>query len=208
MSECKNCVCSTCAENAQIQGLCQSCYTCLREFKSSRTINACPKYSKASTNKIIVINGYPQSGKSTFVKLCREINKNCVELSVVDKVKDIAKIAGWNGIKDDKGRKFLSDIKDAMDEYDKLTLKDIDSKIAKSQGKIFFVNAREPKDIQYFVDKYGAKTVFIYKDDNKYTLNHADANVENYDYDFTIPNVGSMEYFKSLAENFLSVIDN
>ena len=37
-----------------------------------------------------------------------------MKISSVDKVKEIARIAGWNGEKDDKGRKLLADLKAAL----------------------------------------------------------------------------------------------
>ena len=48
--------------------------------------------------KVIVINGKPTSGKSSFIKLCEEVAKflaNVYELSMVDFVKDVAFDAGW-----------------------------------------------------------------------------------------------------------------
>lgn len=67
--------------------------------------------------KVIVINGMGGVGKSTFVSLCHEIDPMVIETSTVDFVKEIALQAGWDGIKDEAGRRFLSDLKDAMERY-------------------------------------------------------------------------------------------
>ena len=63
--------------------------------------------------EIIVINGYPMSGKDEFTTYCKEILKRktiqSYNISTVDKVKEIAKLMGWDGEKTPKARKFLSD---------------------------------------------------------------------------------------------------
>ena len=64
--------------------------------------------------KIIVINGRGGVGKDEFIKWCREANNDIYSVSSVDYVKEIARLIGWNGEKDVKGRKFLSDLKDAF----------------------------------------------------------------------------------------------
>lgn len=53
--------------------------------------------------KIIVINGAGTSGKDTFVKLVSKYAKT-INYSSVDFVKEVARFAGWNGQKDEKGR--------------------------------------------------------------------------------------------------------
>ena len=75
--------------------------------------------------KVVIINGMPMSGKTTFEELCQKIcdpfakesgfeedNILCVDIcSTVDFVKIVAKQCGWDGTKDLKNRKFLSDLK-------------------------------------------------------------------------------------------------
>lgn len=65
---------------------------------------------------VIIVNGKPGSGKTTFEKFCRDyVEKNeygwCHIVSSIDPIKEIYKKLGWNGTKDDKQRKHLSDIK-------------------------------------------------------------------------------------------------
>ena len=54
---------------------------------------------------IVIINGYGGSGKDTFVEFVSKYNK-VYNFSSVDKVKEIAKLIGWNGKKEEKDRKF------------------------------------------------------------------------------------------------------
>lgn len=160
-------------------------------------------------NKVIVINGMAASGKSTFVSLCKEIDTRVTELSTVDWVKKVARFAGWDGVKDEKGRLFLSDLKDCMEKYDDIPNKKVCEIIDRSSNGIFFVNAREAKNIAYYKARYNAITVLI----TNYrvpmiTSNHADANVWNYSYDFYIQNDGSLDELKEKAKNFMEMINN
>ena len=174
--------------------------------------------------KVIVINGKPTAGKSTFIKLCNEIainwtysykdyNYQVFELSMVDFVKDVALYAGWDKEKDKKGRKFLADIKNAIESYDKTIIYDnIDEFIQNEEYWIdennynfYFINARNPEDIKYLVNKYNAISLFI---DNPNVpmveSNSEDKNIENYKYDITIVNDGTLEDLKAKAKEFLS----
>ena len=67
--------------------------------------------------KIVIINGSGGVGKDTFVDFCKEFT-NVRNISSVDKVKEAAKIlVNWNGEKDEKSRKLLSDLKRISVEY-------------------------------------------------------------------------------------------
>lgn len=160
-------------------------------------------------SKIIVINGTASSGKSTFISLCRKIDVRVIETSTVDFVKEIAMQAGWNGIKDDLGRKFLSDLKDAMSAYHDIPNKKIDEFIQSHPDNIIFVNAREPQNIQYYKDKYDALTVLIENDRIKHIPNnHADSKVKDYkDYNFVIYNNETLDELKEMANNFMKIIE-
>lgn len=65
---------------------------------------------------VIIVNGKPESGKTTFERFCRDyIEANeygwCHIVSSIDPIKEIYKQLGWNGRKGDKERKHLSDLK-------------------------------------------------------------------------------------------------
>ena len=159
--------------------------------------------------KVIVINGTASSGKSTFVSLCREVNPQVIETSTIDFVKEIALQAGWNGIKDDLGRTFLSDLKDAMSAYYDIPNKKIDEFIQSHPDNIIFVNVREPQNIQYYKDKYNALTVLIENDKIEHVPNnHADSKVKDYkNYNFTICNNETLDELKEVANNFMKLIE-
>jgi len=166
---------------------------------------------------IFIVNGYPTAGKTTFVEYCKEILKkprknninNIITASVVDSIKIIADSLGWDGIKDEKGRKFLSDIKEAMDDYSDFThvnfkhifmgLKDND---------FLFVDMRSPHDIEWATKNYSAHSIFIKKEelDQKEYGNIADKNVNNYKYELYIDNNGTLEDLYNSAEQFINEI--
>ena len=61
--------------------------------------------------KIIVINGQGGVGKDTFIDILNKKGLKIANVSSVDGVKELARMVGWNGAKEDKDRKFLSDLK-------------------------------------------------------------------------------------------------
>lgn len=155
--------------------------------------------------KVIVINGMGGSGKSTFVSLCHEIDPRVIETSTVDFVKKIALQAGWDGVKDEAGRRFLSDLKDALERYDDVPNKKIDEFIESHPDNIIFVNAREPHNITYYQEKYSAISVLVKNPSVPQVQgNHADENVDNYNYNIVINNSGSLEDLKEKAKCLLT----
>ena len=163
-----------------------------------------------------IINGHPRSGKDTFVDFCRgAIGEEYVcEVSTIDCVKQIAKMAGWNGTKDNRSRKFLSDLKDLFTEYNGFPMEETIKKIDEFERElryygvdskgVVFVHCREPREIADLVSILNAKTILIERDSVKNTdfSNHADEEVNNYDYDIIISNNGTLNDFKSSAYQF------
>ena len=67
---------------------------------------------------ITMITGKARSGKSTYAnKLAREI-RNSEVLAFADQLKLMARMMGWNGVKDLKGRTFLQHLGDVVNDYD------------------------------------------------------------------------------------------
>lgn len=170
---------------------------------------------------IIVVNGAPRAGKDTFCEMVQKIMEervgpySCRIISTVDLVKEVAKFCGWNGQKTPKDRKFLSDLKDILTQWNDIPYKDIiDSykgckEIWKQFGYneekcLYFIMCREPKEIQKFVDRIGARTLIVrnFNVEELPQSNHADTDIFNYKYDIYIYNNGTLEELEELANRF------
>lgn len=171
---------------------------------------------------IIVVNGKLRSGKDTFAEniknICQNINPDLSfsNISTVDHIKKIAtEQFGWDGIKDSKGRRLLSDLKDASTRYNSGPFQYIVNSIEESFYKhslvkqnlhfIFVVHSREPDEILKFVDhfNYECVTVLVKRNNNVKISCHADANVEDCQYDYILENNGSLEKFYKTCERFV-----
>lgn len=171
--------------------------------------------------KIVIVNGRPCSGKTTFEEICKELMGEgfCESCSTVSLIKHIASIGGWNGEKDEKSRKFLSDLKDLFTEYNDAplnhvcqVLKNWDAGVCDyglgAHPHIFFIDDREPEHIDRLKHKLGAITLLIRRpgDENIEISNHADALVFDYTYDYVIMNDGDLEQLKMRAAQFINLI--
>ena len=173
-----------------------------------------------SNLKIVVVNGRPGCGKTTFESICKkEMGAFCEVISTIDVIKEIAKYGGWRSEKTPEARKLLSDLKDLFSEYNDLSFITIENFIknweaelmdysVSSHPHILFVDSREPEEINRFKNKFGAITLLIRRPDveTEELSNHADANVFEYEYDYVIHNTGSLENLKELAKNFINLI--
>lgn len=160
---------------------------------------------------VIVLNGKPRAGKDTFAEILGRYMR-VYKYSAVTKVKAIAMLCGWDGKKDEPDRKFLSDLKVLTSEYSDMSFNDVVRKIeafkrGEVEADVFVVDIREPEEIKRMVEATGAITVFI-KNDRvpAVTSNMADANVENYDYDFVITNNGTLEEFEDEIKLFFEFL--
>lgn len=157
---------------------------------------------------IYVVNGYPGAGKTTFEKMVCDIvgyQSYGWIFSTVDFVKDIAKQCGWDGSKTPKNRKFLSDLKDLLTDWDDVPFKKVRQQVgfvealladrgADSSKAVIFIDCREPKEIKKLCDKLGAKSLIVRRSESpeEPILNHADAEVNEYAYDITVWNKGTL----------------
>jgi len=155
--------------------------------------------------KIFVINGSARSGKDTFVEVVRIWNltntnpfngHTVYNISSVDNVKKAAKMLGWNGTKDDKGRKFLSDLKYLSSETYDGPFKYMRMCIEGRNNGVFFLHVREPSEIKNWVRHFPeTKTIFIKRDTEEVPNNRADQEVDLYDYDYYFENNETLELY-------------
>ena len=165
----------------------------------------------SSDKMIFIVNGKPRAGKDTFAQILNEY-MDVYKYSSVTKVKEIAKQCGWTGAKEERDRKFLHELKMLTSAYSDMSYNDVIEEIDKFKkgeldADIFVVDVREPEDIDRLVKATKAFTIFI--ENNRVpsiTSNPADANVENYSYDFVIQNNGTLEDFEGNIKLFMEVL--
>lgn len=167
---------------------------------------------------IIIINGAPRSGKDTFCELTTEIigKPYCKTISSIDFVKEIAQECGWNGEKNLKSRKFLSDLKDLLTEWDNVPFKKTCEIIRQhefhlsqfdiEEKGVVFIFSREPEDILKYKNFFNAEVILIRRDcvEEQEQSNHADKEVFNFKYDNTIWNNGTLEDLEIQVNGFLN----
>lgn len=160
------------------------------------------------TKLVIILNGKPRAGKDTFAEIMNDYI-SVYKYSSIDKVKSIALDCGWKGGKEEKDRKFLSELKRITTEYSDMAYNDILEKIEAFDNdeiseKVFIVDVREPEEIDRLEKATGAITVFLNNDNvPDITSNYADANVANYDYDIVLDNSGTLEDLRDTVKSFL-----
>lgn len=164
-------------------------------------------------NKVaIVINGAGGVGKDTLCSLAAKHFK-IKNVSSITPIKEIAALCGWDGRKDNKARKFLSDLKNLCVEYNNyptLWAKAQYDEFLLSDEQIMFLHIREPEEIEKFVSATGgaAKTLLVRggrRMSNEKYGNVSDDGVENYSYDYYFLNedtleVAEREFVKLLEE--------
>lgn len=166
--------------------------------------------------KYFIVNGFPRSGKDTFVNCClKELGAFGKLISTVDFIKEIAIKCGWNGEKTPKDRKFLSDLKDLLSNWNDVpyqkVLKEIDlfrydlEYYDVENNGVVFIMSREPEEINRFENEIGAKSILIRRESVEFNQqsNHADSEVLNHKYDYIIENSGTIDELKEKAKDFL-----
>lgn len=160
-------------------------------------------------NKYVIINGCGGVGKDEFIKKCRLFNDNIVNMSTVEYVKKIALQCGWDGKKDDKGRRLLSDLKDALTRYNNIPVQHILESLCNYDNSIIFIHCREPDEIKFLKDKLKAKSLLITNANiSLIETNHADRCVFDTDYDYIVDNSGSIGDLIISAQVFLVKLEN
>lgn len=171
---------------------------------------------------IFIVNGCPSAGKTTFESMVAEKLGPawCLMLSTIELSKQIAIELGWNGLKTSKDRKFLSDLKKLLTEWNDLPIKYIKQEINNYYTEItqygidyfdrivIFIDCREPDEIERLCTELGAKSICIRNHaaeaiNEKMALNDSDSNILNYKYDIEISNDGSLEDLRQAVDLFI-----
>lgn len=176
--------------------------------------------------RVVIINGRGGSGKDTVCEMAQDMIGvgYCCSISTVDIIKDWAEMMftmssglGWDGKKDEKGRRLLADLKDAWQRYDEGPRKHVIKK-AEYMGRLWgekgllFIHSREPEDIKELLKSlanYNPVTLLVKNPNIGDHGNHADDNAEDYgDYDYIISNSGSLQELRSKVRDFLEAVSH
>ncbi len=161
--------------------------------------------------QIIIINGCGGVGKDTFVEMCAK-RIPTINYSSVKEIKEIATMLGWNGGKEEKDRKFLSDLKLLASEYSDFSFKCISKQIedfmSQNEKELMFIHIRDIPEIKRVVNTFfNVKTLLVVSNKiDPITSNVADANVALYNYDFIIDNSYSLESLDKESKNFIKLL--
>ena len=173
---------------------------------------------------IIIVNGYPEVGKTTFENFCLA-KKPGEKISSIDYVKEVAKYLGWNGEKTPKDRAFLSNLKRILTEWNEVPLQEVLKKISEIERKweiermstkelFIFVDVREPEEIEKYkrvMEDLGWKvhTVLITNEEKAGNFsNTSDANVLEYSYEYIVVNEKrkGLDALEKSAEDFIDYV--
>ncbi len=168
--------------------------------------------------KIIVINGQGGVGKDTFVEMCQKHTSYVFNVSTIDPIKTIASKVGWKGGKTQRDRRFLSDLKDLLTQYNDYPFTKTEKYIEDclwdfhyynilTKDVVFFIHCREPEEIDRWVKQHNARTLIIRRRgvEGEYD-NHADNNVFNMPYNYTIYNEEGLEDLDRQAKKFIEIL--
>jgi len=161
---------------------------------------------------IFIVNGYPGSGKDTFIDIIKKkLNSEghfVHKSSYVTAIKEVAEKIGWNGKKDERGRKLLADICKASTDYNNFLLDNLYFTLRytgeHNNLSFLFWIVRDPNVIKKIKKDYPeTKTIIIKRENLKNFDNCADKNINEIEYDIVIENNGTMKDLEDSCELFI-----
>ncbi len=164
---------------------------------------------------IVVVNGKGGVGKDSFCDAVASESASVVKhISSITPIKNLARQAGWLGGKELKDRKFLSDLKALLCDYNNYpTMYCVEESRrfeVENRDGILFIDIREPEEIKKFVEatNHKAITLLIKRDevDKNVYGNASDDNVNNYDYDYVYYNNTGLDELPQSAIAFMNEV--
>lgn len=159
---------------------------------------------------VIVINGRGGVGKDALCSGVESVYR-VSNISAITPIKEIASNYGWTGDKDNKSRRFLSQLKRVFSEYNDLPnnyLLEKYNEFLNDDRQLLFVHIRESEQINHFISfiKIPCITLLIRRKEvdllSQYG-NESDDDVANYSYDYYFDN--DLPYEES-KEQFIAFI--
>lgn len=166
---------------------------------------------------VIVINGKGGVGKDTLIDgLASNDTFRVMNVSSITPIKKIATDIGWDGSKDERSRRFLSKMKDALTEFCDLPNRYLMDKYIEFMGSdeynILFVHIRESVEIEKFIKLIptGCITLQIHRAEIDSTdfNNPSDDSVNDYIYTHHFYNDDPLDISKEKFIKFIEDIMN
>ena len=169
---------------------------------------------------VLIFNGHPKSGKTTFENALAKKHKSIIYSSITPIIKlldsmiddcedgDLVDLYIYSQARKLADyRKLLSNMKRTICEFDggdyvnSSIIRRIVEFLDDDSLEFFMVDIREPEFIRQLINelslyknrKFKVLTVFVNRDNNRLWGNPSDDDVENYQYDIAINNTGSLE---------------
>lgn len=157
--------------------------------------------------KVFVISGSPRSGKDTFVKFVQTYHPETINYSSVDYIRWLAtKYLNFNDkVKDNKGRKFLSEFKKILTDYNDFPFELCKSVVYEHPEHVIFLHVREISEIDKLKNEFPLKVIYVTNNNYKMYNNDSDDNqidVMNIS-DVIIHNDSSLEELNKTAKWFV-----
>lgn len=159
---------------------------------------------------VFVINGSGGVGKDTICETATAFWK-VQNISSITPILQIARSAGWDGVKTPEARRFLSQLKEICTEFNDLPFRycmEQYQNFLQNDAEILFVHIREPEAIARFREAVGGdcQTVLVHRPALEQARgilgNRSDDEVDNYTYDGIFVNDGSLEELPEKVYSF------
>lgn len=166
--------------------------------------------------KIILVNGKATAGKDTFYKYVKEnyllhSTKKCVRMAFADELKKYLLERGWNGKKDEEGRKLLQYTGDNLksrygqDYFANIILEEIDESDA---DIIIITDWRYENEYKIIKSKYDVVTVHINRIGLVPNDTHSSENsLDNFNFDYIIINSGKKDFIQVIEDIIFSILE-
>ena len=161
---------------------------------------------------VIIINGCGGVGKDTLCNIASN-HYDVLNISSITPIKEIAARCGWNGEKTNSARRFLSELKRIVTEYNDYPLtwlRERYNEFVAGGDMIMFVHIREPHEIEKFKREIcsDALTILVrggarMGGGGNYG-NASDDLVEDYRYDYYYTNDKALS---DIEEDFIPFLD-
>ena len=159
---------------------------------------------------VFIINGSGGVGKDTVCDMAARFWR-VQNISSITPILDVARAAGWDGVKTPASRRFLSRLKEICTEFNDLPFRYCMEQLElfrQSDRQLLFVHIREPEQIARFRDAAGegCQAILVRRPALEQARgplgNRSDDGVNGYDYDHIFVNDGPLDTLPDKVRRF------